>query len=87
MVTLNLVLKHKWYDMIQSGEKTEEYRDIKKWEKRISQKQYTHVRFHRGYTTTVQLFELEEITTGFGRKEWGAPDEEVIIIKLGKRCL
>lgn len=26
MKTLNLVLKHKWYDMIESGEKKEEYR-------------------------------------------------------------
>ena len=26
MKTLHLVLKHKWYDMIESGEKKEEYR-------------------------------------------------------------
>ncbi len=29
MKTLSLVLKKKWYDMIASGEKTEEYREIK----------------------------------------------------------
>lgn len=29
MKTLDLVLKKKWYDMIESGEKTEEYREIK----------------------------------------------------------
>lgn len=29
MQTLSLVLKKKWYDMIASGEKTEEYREIK----------------------------------------------------------
>lgn len=28
-MTLNLILKTKWFDMIKSGEKTEEYRDIK----------------------------------------------------------
>ena len=28
MKTLHLVLKHKWYDMIESGEKKEEYREI-----------------------------------------------------------
>ena len=34
--TLHLVLKGKWYDMIESGEKTEEYREIKHyWVKRI----------------------------------------------------
>ena len=33
---LDLVLKKKWYDMIESGEKTEEYREIKPyWEKRL----------------------------------------------------
>lgn len=26
--TIHLVLKHKWYDMIESGEKPEEYRDF-----------------------------------------------------------
>lgn len=36
MKTLNLVLTGKWYDMIASGEKTEEYREIKPyWEKRL----------------------------------------------------
>lgn len=29
MKTLDLVLKRKWFDMIASGEKTEEYREIK----------------------------------------------------------
>ena len=34
--TLHLVLKNKWYEMIESGEKTEEYRETKHyWIKRI----------------------------------------------------
>ena len=34
--TLHLVLKGKWYDMIESGKKTEEYRETKQyWLKRI----------------------------------------------------
>ena len=34
--TLHLVLKGKWYDMIESGKKTEEYRETKDyWTKRI----------------------------------------------------
>lgn len=34
--TLHLVLKRKWWDMIASGEKTEEYREIKPyWVKRL----------------------------------------------------
>ena len=36
MKTLNLTLKKKWFDMILSGEKKEEYRDIKPyWEHRL----------------------------------------------------
>jgi hypothetical protein len=36
MKTLNLTLKKKWFDMISSGEKKEEYREIKEyWEKRL----------------------------------------------------
>ena len=36
MKILNLVLKGKWYDMIESGEKKEEYREFKPyWEKRL----------------------------------------------------
>lgn len=31
MKTLHLTLKKKWFDMISSGEKTEEYREIKKY--------------------------------------------------------
>ena len=36
MRVLDLVLKHQWYDMIESGEKREEYREIKPyWSKRF----------------------------------------------------
>lgn len=29
------MLKHRWYDMIASGEKRQEYRDIDKWARRL----------------------------------------------------
>ncbi len=36
MRILHLVLKRRWYEMIERGEKTEEYREIKPyWTKRI----------------------------------------------------
>lgn len=39
MKTLHLTLKKKWFDMIASGEKKEEYRDLKKyWAKRFMYK-------------------------------------------------
>lgn len=122
MKTLDLVLKGKWYDMISSGEKREEYREIKPyWFDRlidcfmkkdaelatryfgkegrttnieainddidgewISFKGFTHIRFRRGYTNTTMLFKCDGITIGHGRTDWGAPEEEVFIIKLGE---
>jgi len=86
MYILDLVLTYKWYDMILSGEKREEYRDLDKWRKRIVGKPYTHVRFRRGYTSTCQILRLDGVTSGIGRAEWGAPlDKKVLIIKLGER--
>jgi hypothetical protein len=30
-------------------------------------------------------YEIQSITIGKGKREWGAPEEDVFIIKLGKR--
>lgn len=48
-------------------------------------KKYTHVKFSYGYTKRTMTFEMESITIGKGKAEWGAPNEDVFIIKLGKR--
>ena len=48
-------------------------------------KGYTHVVFSYGYTKRTMTFEIESITIGKGNPEWGAPTEDVFIIKLGKR--
>ena len=91
-----------WYDIIEKGIKTEEYREIKKlglsvsqdmipyyslleMGQAINQKGYTHVRFRRGYTSTM-LFELKDIVIGKGNIEWGADQgNNVFILKLGNR--
>ena len=122
---LDLPLKKEWYNMIESGVKTEEYRELKPfwanrllyfttlgvkeyWEpilekarERVSKynfetlgnsliknygtRGYTHIRFRYGYTKQTMLFELKELTIGRGKPEWGAPDDDVFILKLGKR--
>lgn len=126
---LTLPLKKQWYDMIESGEKKEEYREIKPywcnrllyfctlgiedyWEsvlakakelvtkhpncfnlhdlliKNMGTRGYTHVRFSYGYTKRTMLFELDEITVGKAKPEWGGntiDGEEVFILKIGKR--
>ena len=48
-------------------------------------KKYTHVKFSYGYTKRTMTFEIGSITIGKGNPEWGAPTEDVFIIKLGKR--
>lgn len=48
-------------------------------------KDYSHVRFHRGYTTHAMLLEIKDIVIGRGNPQWGAPDYDTFIIKLGKR--
>lgn len=82
---LHLPLKAKWYKMIESGVKTEEYREIKPyWTKRFING-CSHVKFSYGYTKRTMTFEVVSITIGKGKPEWGAPVEDVFKIKLGKR--
>ena len=48
-------------------------------------KPFDFVKFSYGYTRRTMTFEIESITIGKGNPEWGAPTEDVFIIKLGKR--
>lgn len=84
--TLELILKHKWYDMIGEGKKPEEYRDkTEHYRKMFEGRTYKRVRFHRGYTSTTQTYQVREIVEGRGNPEWGAPeDRDVYIIRLGQ---
>lgn len=85
--TAHLVLKYKWYDMIASGEKTEEYRAINTWQRRFG-KNIKYVMFHRGYSSVCALYEIGSVTVGRGKPEWGAPvDKDVLVIKLGKKIM
>lgn len=46
---------------------------------------YTHVRFRYGYTKRTMLFKLNSISIGKGNPDWGAPDQDVFILKLEER--
>lgn len=87
IIILHLVLKCKWYDMIDAGIKKEEYRAMNPyWKKRLAE-HYTHICFHRAYTATRLYVELNGITEGYGKPEWGAKNEVTYILHLGKKVL
>lgn len=94
--TLYLPLKAKYYDMIESGEKPEEYRENKPyWRKRLCHtlivqaphiiyneylKQYKYACFSYGYTKRRMVWEVESIRFGYGNPAWGAPKDEKVFI-------
>lgn len=85
-MTLHLVLKRKWFDMIAVGEKREEYRQIKPfWTTRLFCHEYKFVCFHRAYTNTTITYQIENILVGFGNQNWGAPGYRIYIIKLSEK--
>lgn len=84
---LHLTLKREWFDMIASGEKREEYREIKDyWIKRLSGKTYDFVHFRNGYSKGCpeMLVECKGIDVGYGKQRWGAGSAERFKIKLGR---
>lgn len=51
MKVLDLPLKRKWYELIESGRKTEEYRDVKPyWSKRFLNQPFPLFSYRNGYT-------------------------------------
>jgi len=84
--TLYLPIKKKWFDMIKSGEKKEEYREIKQyWRSRIRNVSHAIVEFRNGYYKTDPSFriQLNGVRIGYGKKKWGAPSKKVYILELG----
>lgn len=93
--TLHLTLTKKWFNMVKSGEKRVEYREIKPyWKSRLcdknergvySFKTFTHVEFRNGYDKKLPClrFKITEMTVGIGDSKLGAPlNKNVFIIKF-----
>lgn len=53
----------------------------------IQPKDFTHVKFRKGYTNDYIIFRIENITIGVGNKEWGAPTNDIFIIKFANQTL
>lgn len=88
-MTLHLVLKHKWFEMIAAGVKTEEYREMTDyWKKRIFDKwtEIDYVVFHRGYTNVTLKCFLQFVTIGLGKKSMGAEDGKVYYVLHIVKC-
>lgn len=89
MKNLTLNVKKKWFDMILSGEKTEEYREIKELyqNKFCTIEPYTTITFLNGmkvFTPTI-VIECQNIGIGKAKPEWSDNWQgDVFIIKLGK---
>lgn len=92
---LTLPIKKKWFDMIKSGEKKEEYREIKPYyEKRfyglktsICGYSATHegkVIFRNGYSNSSPKIMCDVfIHKGYGKEEWGAePNKLYYVLKI-----
>ena len=92
MTILTLPIKKKWFDLIASGEKKEEYREIKPYYQTRFDKPLTHIRFTNGYGNSVPsvVVELLGISKGIPKPEWseGTIEQgtEVYVLSLGDVC-
>lgn len=86
---LVLPIKKKWFDMIKSGEKKEEYREIKPYYARrfhdfLNMNKSIPIIFRNGYRKDSPKIKCYiNVTMGYGKEEWGAiPDEEYFVLKI-----
>lgn len=86
---LHLPLKKHWFDLIKSGEKLEEYREMGDyWGKRFRTFDYDEVEFALGYPrkddqTRRIKFKNPRLSIGTGKEEWGAvPGKEYYVISF-----
>lgn len=87
-----LPIKKKWYDMILSGEKKEEYREIKPYyttrfkNENMMDGSAHDVLFRNGYSSTSPSFMAKcRLRVGTGNSNWGAvPDTEYYVLCVEK---
>lgn len=100
--TLHLPISEPWFSKILSGEKLEEYRDLKRfyacrlgwyWNDAATKGvvftphqdfKVLHLTNGYGHHRPQLWVHIEYIAIGNGKPEWGAPAEDVFIIRLGK---
>ena len=84
--TLHLSLKKEWYNMIESGVKKEEYREIKPYYISRFPTCFTsfEVLFKNGYSKNAPSFRAKcLLSVGYGKPEWGAePNKRYFILTI-----
>lgn len=83
---LYLPIKKQWFDMIASGEKKAEYRDIKPYYDSRFMRTFHIIRFKNGYRRNAPVMDVEctELNIGYGLPKWGAENKISYILTLGK---
>lgn len=92
---LTLPIKKKWFDMIKSGEKKEEYRTrndyyytrFKKIVDNIENGEEQYILLRNGYSSNSPTLKIkvDDIVIGGGREEWGFIGSEMcFIIKIAE---
>lgn len=88
MRVLHLILKKRWFDMIASGEKLEEYREIKPfWDARFKEKDFDVIQLRNGYAkhAPIMIVDFLGMEIGRGKKKWGGGgDKDLYVLRLGK---
>lgn len=83
---LTLPIKRKWFDMIASGEKKEEYRDRSPYYRARLDKYFAkefYIKLRAGYSSNCPYIVCRcFLSVGKGKKEWGAPDKDVYILTI-----
>lgn len=87
---LTLPIKKKWFDMIKSGEKKEEYREIKKYyitrfaRLGVGDNSQHELILKNGYHKDSPFIKCKvEIIQDYGKKEWGAePGKLYYVLKI-----
>jgi hypothetical protein len=83
MRILHLTLKKKWFDMIASGEKLEEYRDWKPyWAKRLTEGMTAACAIHAGSKKGFKHFDVVQFKNGYAKS---APTVTVQFMGIVKR--
>lgn len=83
---LHLTLKRRWFEMIASGEKRQEYREAKPyWTTRLAGKEFDVIRFRNGYAKDSPSMDVEfkGLGYGLGSANWGGGNRPVYILELG----